>query len=266
MRDLGTAAIAHGRHLAPAAVTPIDFTPGTFQRNRISRAGFTLIELLVAISILAIVAVLGWRGLDGIVRARIALTANLDQTRAMQLTFAQMQSDCSKIIDNALVPEHAPLVADQSRLMMVRTVYADDQPSRLQVVTYRIRNGNLTRRESLATRDLGELANAWQSAAADADAEQALVLQSDVMAMTVRLWQGNGGWRLATGAAQGTPATPALPAAAASAPAQLPPGVVAPLATTAAPASSNSPAGLEVSLPLRGRSTSMIKIFLVGAV
>jgi general secretion pathway protein J len=34
--------------------------------------GFTLIELLVAITILAIVAVLGWRGLDGIVRARVA--------------------------------------------------------------------------------------------------------------------------------------------------------------------------------------------------
>jgi general secretion pathway protein J len=33
------------------------------------RGGFTLVELLVAISILAIVAVLGWRGLDGIIRA-----------------------------------------------------------------------------------------------------------------------------------------------------------------------------------------------------
>ena len=43
--------------------------------------GFTLIELLVAISVLAIVAVLGWRGLDGIVRARVALTGNLEQTR-----------------------------------------------------------------------------------------------------------------------------------------------------------------------------------------
>jgi general secretion pathway protein J len=56
--------------------------------------GFTLIELLVAISILAIVAVLGWRGLDGIVRARIALTEQMEVTRGMQLAFAQMQSDC----------------------------------------------------------------------------------------------------------------------------------------------------------------------------
>ena len=225
--------------------------PVTGAGQRIRCVGFTLIELLVAISILAIVAVLGWRGLDGIVRARIALTANLDQTRAMQLTFAQMQSDCAKIIDSTLVPAHAPLVADQSRLMMVRAVYAEDQPSRLQVVTYRVRNGNLTRRESLATRDLGELDGAWQAASADTDAEQALVLQSDVTAMTVRLWQANAGWRLATGAGQSTPAA-ALP--------QLPPGVVAPLSP------STTPSGLEVSLQLRGRSTSMLKVFLVGAV
>ena len=235
---------------------------GVGRRERSLRRGFTLIELLVAISILAIVAVLGWRGLDGIVRARIALTANLDQTRAMQLTFAQMQSDCSKIIDSKLVPEHAPLVADQSRLMMVRAVYADDQPSRLQVVTYRVRSGNLTRRESLATRDLGELAGAWKAAAADTDAEQALVLQSNVTAMTVRLWQNDGGWRLATGAASSMPAA-AAPAAAplsADAAVTITPGAVAPLAE------STRPAGLEVSLQLRGRSTSMLKVFLVGPV
>src|SRR5260364_251272 len=39
--------------------------------NRHARAqGFTLIELLVAIAILALVAVLSWRGLDQILRAR----------------------------------------------------------------------------------------------------------------------------------------------------------------------------------------------------
>ena len=38
--------------------------------NRNNEAGFTLVELVIAIAILALVAVLGWRGLDGIVRAR----------------------------------------------------------------------------------------------------------------------------------------------------------------------------------------------------
>ena len=68
--------------------------------NRVrSQAGFTLIELLVAISILAIVAVLGWRGLDSIVRSREALTSELEQTRGLQLTFAQLQSDCANTVN-----------------------------------------------------------------------------------------------------------------------------------------------------------------------
>ena len=196
--------------------------------------GFTLIELLVAITILAIVAVLGWRGLDSIVRARITLTNNLDQTRAMQLTFAQMQSDCAQIVDSKLIPQHLPLVADQSRVMMVRYVYGEDQPIRLQVVAYRVRNGTLTRRESLATRDLGALENAWQAAGSDSDAADALVLQSDVTAMTTRLWQPSTGWRK-----------------------PLPPDATR---NTEVP-----PTGLEVALQLHDRTTVMLKVFMLGA-
>ena len=204
-------------------------------RRQPRRAGFTLVELLVAITILAVVAVLGWRGLDGIVRARIALTDNLDQTRAMQLTFAQMQSDCSRVVAATLLPRHAPVIADQGRLRMVRYVYGEDQPTRLQVVTYRVREGRLTRRESVATRDLAALDFAWQAAGNDSDAAEALVLQSDVTAMNMRLWQQGAGWR--------TPPGPGEPSNAATA-----------------------VTGLEVGLQLRGRATSMLKIFLLGAV
>ncbi|MES2831940.1 MAG: prepilin-type N-terminal cleavage/methylation domain-containing protein [Pseudomonadota bacterium] len=197
-------------------------------------SGFTLIELLVAITILAVVAVLGWRGLDGIVRARVALTENLDLTRAMQLTFAQMQSDCDKFVSMATPLRHAHLIATQDRLTMVRSVSVEDQPSRLQVVTYRLRNGALSRQESVPTRDLNELATAWQAAGAITDNNEALTLQSDVTAITMRFWQG-GGWR--------TPPAPDATVTAASV-----------------------PTGLEVSLQIGGRSTFMRKIFLLGVV
>lgn len=202
--------------------------------------GLTLIELLVAISVLAFIAVLGWRGLDSIVRARIALTGDLEQTRGMQLAFAQLQSDCAHLADAAVLPNRMPLLVEQGRLTLVRTVFADNQPSRLQVVAYRAKDGMLTRRESAATRDLRELGALWLAAANDIDTSQAVVLQSGVAALTMRLW-ASGGWRAGVDA--------------------LPPSV--PAGMNASPV---VPTGLEVASQLQGREGRLLKIFLLGAI
>ena len=208
-------------------------------RTRVSRQwGLTLVELLVAISVLGFVAVLGWRGLDSIVRARIALSSGMEQTRGMQLAFAQLQSDCAHLASPSSLPNRVPLAIEQGRLTLVRTVLADNQPSRLQVITYRAIGGMLTRRESAATRDLRELDTLWQTAVNDTDTGQAVTLQSDVAAMTMRLWI-NGGWRTEADAVitvGGSAATPSVPT------------------------------GLEVTMLLRGRNVGMLKIFLLGAV
>lgn len=201
--------------------------------------GFTLIELLVAISILAIVAVLGWRGLDSIVRARIALTGNLEQTRGLQLAFAQLQSDGEHLASSADLAGHAVLAAQPGRLTLMRTVFADNQPSRMEVVAYRISDGVLTRRESAATRDLRELDILWKNAIGDLDTTQAVVLQADVAAMTMRLWMSDSPmWRNSDSVVPG--ADPSAPNAAV-------------------------PLGLEVVLQLSGRASGMSKVFLLGA-
>lgn len=200
--------------------------------------GLTLVELLVAISVLGFVAVLGWRGLDSIVRARIALTGDLEQTRGMQLAFAQLQSDCAHLASPSALPNRIPLAVEQGRLILVRTAFADNQPTRLQVITYRLKDGVLARRESAATRDLRELDALWLVAANDTDTSQAVKLQSDVTAMAMRLWV-SGGWRA---------------------------GVDALTPVAGSTASPPLPTGLEVTLQLRGRDTGMQKIFLLGAV
>jgi general secretion pathway protein J len=202
--------------------------------------GLTLVELLVAISVLGFVAILGWRGLDGIVRARIALTSDLEQTRGMQLAFAQLQSDCAHLASTSILANRVPLAIEQERLILIRTVFADNQPSRLQVITYRVREGVLTRRESAATRDLRELDMLWLAAMNDTDTAQAVSLQSDVTAMEMRLWI-SGGWRSGADTLM-----PALTAGSAKSPLQ--------------------PTGLEVTLRLQGQDTGLLKIFLLGAV
>jgi len=206
------------------------------------RAGFTLIELLVAITVLAVVAVLGWRGLDGIVRARLALNEQLTQTRGLQLAFAQMESDCAHLAMPALIQNRPALVADDNLLLLVRSVYADDQPSRLQVVTYRVRDGVLTRQESLPTRTLAELDLLWQSALQGNDATPVVALQPGLAAMTIRFWAADRpGWRPTGSAAGGA-------------------------AVTGTSAAAPRPTGLEVSLLPNAQQQAMVKVFLLGAV
>lgn len=209
--------------------------------------GFTLIELLLAISILAVIAVLGWRGLDSIVRSRETLTAGMDQTRGLQLAFAQMQSDCENIADSTLLRNRAFLQAEDNRITLVRLVMAENQPTRMQVVSYRVRDGVLTRRESLATRELTQLDSLWQAALGDTDSSMAAVaLQSGVQGMAMRFWipgsaatsaTAAGGWRPATGVST---------------------------ASTAG-GGSTIPTGMEVSLTQQGQEIPMVKSFLLGA-
>jgi general secretion pathway protein J len=204
--------------------------------------GFTLIELLVAVAVLAIVAVLGWRGLDGIVRSRQALTEQMEQTRGIQLALAQLQSDMEHRALRKQLRSRENLAADSDRMIFVRTVLAESEPSRLQVVTYRIRDGVLTRRESRAVRDLLQLDALWAAAISDSDATPGVVLQNGVQSMAVRGWR-DGGWQAVAGvqASQGQNGQGAQ-----------------------ANAAVQDLDGLELSLQLQGQAGPLVKAFLMG--
>jgi len=215
-------------------------------RHRTRRArGFTLIELLVAIGILALVAVMGWRGLDSIVRARIALTSQIDATRGMQLSFAQLQSDVEHITNPTLLDRRPNLQAEENALTLVRNVYREDTPAQLQVVSYRLREGVLTRRESAATRDLKQLDMLWTAAVSNADTTPAVALQSGVAGMLVQTWENNG-WRTPPPPSQLQSNTSTTPATPNGPPSQLP------------------PTGLQVALQVQDAQAVMIKSFLLG--
>lgn len=231
----------------------------------------TLVELLVAISVLAVVAVMGWRGLDTIIRARVSLTDELEQTRGLQLSFAQMQNDCAQIASSVLLQNRQPLRIDQGRLSLVRTVQTEAQPLRVQVVTYLVNDGVLMRREQPATRDLLEIDAQMQVAMtggavgspgagpAGSQAGSAVALQPGVASIALRLWADDKrGWRAAD--VQGSGSDSAEPAQAVSGKAQ----VIAQAAGAAATRTAYT--GLEMTLRLAGRGTSMQKIFLLGAV
>ncbi|UMR32152.1 prepilin-type N-terminal cleavage/methylation domain-containing protein [Massilia sp. MB5] len=218
--------------------------------RRASRSGFTLVELLVAIAVLAIVAVLGWRGLDGIVRSRQTLTGQMEQARGMQLAFAQMESDLEQLAGKELLQQRENLVADSEGLTLVRTSSPENAATQMMVVAYRLRDGVLTRRESRGTRDLAQLDALWQASVGHADTTPGIALQSQVQSLEVRVWEA-GNWRaLASGQAT-TPNTP-------------PPPPPPPTGQPQAPVQTG-PEGLEIALRLNNLPNTLVKVFLLGA-
>jgi general secretion pathway protein J len=115
----------------------------------------------------------------------------------MQLAFAQLQSDCEHIVGEEVMLKRPFLLGTNDRITLVRTVFAENEPSRLQVVSYRIINGALTRRESIATRDLGQLDIMWQAAVSDTDPTPPVALEAGVVKMAVMTWQNNA-WHQGT--------------------------------------------------------------------
>ena len=68
----------------------------------------------------------------------------MEQTRGLQLAFAQLQSDCASLATTSLLNNRAYMLADNDRLTFVRVVMTENEPTRLQVVAYRVRDGVLT--------------------------------------------------------------------------------------------------------------------------
>ena len=166
----------------------MDYKLGQSQFSNRTR-GFTLIELLVAISILALVAVIGWRGLDGIIRARIAISTDMEQTRRMQLTFAQLQSDCAQTANVIELSGRQAMLVGDGQLTLMRTIDVDRQPLWYEVVSYRVVNGALTRSESAPTRDMHVLDQMWRTAIEGTGHDATVNLQSNVSSMAMRVWQ-----------------------------------------------------------------------------
>ena len=61
--------------------------------------GFTLVEVLVAIAVMALMALMSWRGIDGMLRTQSGLQTRADELRTLQAALAQWQTDLSQLAD-----------------------------------------------------------------------------------------------------------------------------------------------------------------------
>jgi general secretion pathway protein J len=220
--------------------------PALAGRHHFGQQGLTLIELLVAIGILAFIAVMAWHGLDSLTRTRESLNHELEQARSLQLTLAQWQIDCANAVDADLLDGHAPLLIENSQFVLTRRVQMEAQPSAVQIVSWRLHQGVLSRSALPPTRDLTPFEAGWQQALNGS--ETAVNLLSGVTRLTFRVWASDGrGWRSWESVTQGLVSHGALANS-----------------QTGTTSTQLVWRGVEMSLQLSDRAAPLTKIFLLG--
>jgi len=161
-----------------------------FEAKRGARAaGFTLIEMLVAIALLAVIALLSWRGLDATIRGRDDIVGSLTQTRLLGRYFSQMQYDMLSLVtpDEVSGP---PLRIMPNELVLVRHLSVGNGPTWLQVVRYQLKGHRLIRSASQPLSTLSQLSDALHHM----DDFAGVVANDDVRSMSLSVWVAPGGW------------------------------------------------------------------------
>lgn len=193
--------------------------------------GFTLIELLVAISLMALMTVLSWRGLDGVSRAQVRLQEQSDDVLALQATLAQWGSDLEAMAEQPDIPG---LDWDGLVLRVVR--HSTGVPGEgLQVVAWSRRSvagqGQWLRWRSPPLLTRRELLLAWQKAQVWAQTPSEEDLLREVRTVALDQWQifyyrGNA-WSNPLSSADGATAVSAAGGPSAAAAASTSPAVAA---------------------------------------
>ena len=160
--------------------------------------GFTLIELLIACALMAVLALLSWRGLDTVLQSRERLVSASDELRSITIAFAQMDEDLLRSWPVQLLRLQEPSLYfgvsgedNRQSLHLIREVNRSGLPTRVQRVVYEVRDRQLVRGFSEYGR-----AQTGRSAVGG-NAVQSIVWQpilNGVRSITLRGWVDNRGW------------------------------------------------------------------------
>ncbi len=116
--------------------------------------GFTLVEVLVALFVMALMAALAWRGVDGVLRSRDAGRDSVDHTVLLATLLSQWETDLQSLHVDSSLPD--ALRCDGRTLRLVRRAEGG-----VQVVAWSVQGSVWQRWASPAVTAAGDLQQQW---------------------------------------------------------------------------------------------------------
>ncbi|MDD0813411.1 prepilin-type N-terminal cleavage/methylation domain-containing protein [Curvibacter sp. HBC28] len=151
--------------------------------------GFTLVELLIALSVMAIMALLSWQGLDGMMRTQRQTEQYGQEILTLQAGLGQWQADLEALVE---LPQVSALDWDGRVLRMTRRGPAS-APETTLVVGWTLRNpgaqGQWLRWQSPPLSRRSEWEQAWQQAALWGQNPDEAARQREVLIAPATEWQ-----------------------------------------------------------------------------
>lgn len=147
---------------------------GAGARFGLKSRGFTLVEVLVALSIMAVMAGLTWRGIDGMARAQVATQRYTDDVLTLQAGLTQWRADLDAMMtwpnadgSNLTGPAGQRSLAWDGSVLRITRMLTDTPGAGLRVVAWSRRpgDGQWLRWQSAPVRSHHAWITAWDAAA-----------------------------------------------------------------------------------------------------
>ena len=181
--------------------------------------GFALIEVLVAMTIMALVGLMAWRGMDALIMGRDVIDRRANQDAVYAQLVNQFERDCQYIL-RAEVLGSNPLSAGAKNIWWIRQLQVDNRDAWM-IVGYGVTPAGLQRWTSAPLLRRTEAVTLWAGVSRDPDllssSFQVSLTLPDVIRQTIFVRTALASGVSATPPAPPTPTTPtttsAVPAA-----------------------------------------------------
>ena len=154
--------------------------------------GFTLVELLVGLALMALLAVLSWRGLDTMMRTRDNTQARIDAVAAAQIALSQWRADLNAMHILPGVLGGSSMSWDGRVMRLLRrssTPLAQGQDAGVVVSAWTVRDGQWRRWQSVDLHSRAQIDQAWNEAAQWGQNPSSQALQREANLIPVRTWK-----------------------------------------------------------------------------